>query len=214
MCVLCLVTQSCSTLWTHGLQHARLLSPWDSLSKNTGVGYHALLQGMFPTQRSNLGQIPIILNTRKGKFICNRKQIGGCLEREVLEEAEPEFIKRHKEFWRNKLTTWLWFHRGIHLSKLIKLYTLNTCNLFFGSIILQQHCLKKKKKCTDPQIPPLLHYSWFKKFVPSFQQKAAWLFSGGENLFSRTTCTIKNGNTGEFPGRPVVTVVKTPCFHC
>ena len=146
MCVLCLVTQSCSTLWTHGLRHARLLSPWDSLSKNTGVGYHALLQGMFPTQRSNLGQIPIILNTRKGKFICNRKQIGGCLEREVLEEAEPEFIKRHKEFWRNKLTTWLWFHRGIHLSKLIKLYTLNTCSLFFGSIILQQHCLKKKKK--------------------------------------------------------------------
>ena len=92
-------------LWPHGLQPARLLNPWDSLGKNTGMGYHALLQAMFPTQRSNPGQIPITLNTRKGKFIYDRKQIRGCLEREVLEEAEPEFIKRYKEFWRNKVTT-------------------------------------------------------------------------------------------------------------
>ena len=28
---------------------------WDSPGKNTGVGCHALLQGIFPTQRSNLG---------------------------------------------------------------------------------------------------------------------------------------------------------------
>ena len=27
--------------------------PWDSPSKNTGVGCHALLQGIFPTQGSN-----------------------------------------------------------------------------------------------------------------------------------------------------------------
>jgi len=32
----------------------RLLCPWDSPDKNTGVGCHALLQGIFPTQRSNL----------------------------------------------------------------------------------------------------------------------------------------------------------------
>ena len=31
----------------------RLLCPWDSPGKNTGVGYHALLQGIFPTQGSN-----------------------------------------------------------------------------------------------------------------------------------------------------------------
>ena len=31
---------------------ARLLCPWDSPGKNTEVGYHALLQGMFPTQGS------------------------------------------------------------------------------------------------------------------------------------------------------------------
>ena len=27
--------------------------PWDSTGKNTGMGYHALLQGIFPTQGSN-----------------------------------------------------------------------------------------------------------------------------------------------------------------
>ena len=35
-----------------GLQPARLLCPWDSPGKNTGVGCHALLQGVFPTQVS------------------------------------------------------------------------------------------------------------------------------------------------------------------
>ena len=33
---------------------ARLLCLWDSLGKNTEVGYHALLQGTFLTQGSNL----------------------------------------------------------------------------------------------------------------------------------------------------------------
>ena len=36
-----------------GLQPTRLLNPWDFLGKNTGVGCHALLQGIFPTQESN-----------------------------------------------------------------------------------------------------------------------------------------------------------------
>ena len=39
----------------HGLQTARLLCPWNSPGKSTGVGCHALLQGIFPTQRLNPG---------------------------------------------------------------------------------------------------------------------------------------------------------------
>ena len=39
----------------HGLEPARLLCPWDSPGKNTGVGCHSLLQGIFLTQGSNLG---------------------------------------------------------------------------------------------------------------------------------------------------------------
>ena len=36
--------QSCPTLRPHGLQPTRLLCPWDSPGKNTGVGCHFLLQ--------------------------------------------------------------------------------------------------------------------------------------------------------------------------
>ena len=51
---LCLVSQSCPTLC-----HPMDCSPPDSSvqedspGENTGVGCHALLQGIFPTQRSN-----------------------------------------------------------------------------------------------------------------------------------------------------------------
>ena len=44
-----------ATLW---LQPARLLCIWDSPGKNTGVGRHAHLQGIFPTQESNLCPLP------------------------------------------------------------------------------------------------------------------------------------------------------------
>ena len=41
----------CSTPWTVACQAP--LCPWDSLGGNAGEGYHALLQRVFPTQRSN-----------------------------------------------------------------------------------------------------------------------------------------------------------------
>ena len=44
------VTQSCPPLRLH-----RLYSPWNSSGQNTGVGILSLLQGIFPTQGSNLG---------------------------------------------------------------------------------------------------------------------------------------------------------------
>ena len=37
--------------WPH--EPARLLCLWNCLGKNTGVGCHSLLQGIFPTQGSN-----------------------------------------------------------------------------------------------------------------------------------------------------------------
>ena len=42
------------SLRTHGLYPTRLLCPWDSPGKNTGVGCHLLFQGIFPTQGLNL----------------------------------------------------------------------------------------------------------------------------------------------------------------
>ena len=41
------------TPWT--VAPTRLLCPWNSSGKNTGVGCHSLLQGIFPIQGSNLG---------------------------------------------------------------------------------------------------------------------------------------------------------------
>ena len=42
-----------SSLWPHRLQPARLLCLWNFPGKNTGVGCHFLLQGIFPTQGLN-----------------------------------------------------------------------------------------------------------------------------------------------------------------
>ena len=39
----------------HGWQPSRLLCPWDSPGKTTGVSGHFLLQGVSPTQESNPG---------------------------------------------------------------------------------------------------------------------------------------------------------------
>ena len=49
------------SLRPHGLQPTRLLCPWDSPGKNTRVGCHALLQGVFPNQELNPG----LLHCRK-----------------------------------------------------------------------------------------------------------------------------------------------------
>ena len=47
-----------------GLQPAKLLCPWNYPGKNTGVGLHALLQGIFPTQRSNPGLMCLLHHRR------------------------------------------------------------------------------------------------------------------------------------------------------
>ena len=63
---------NCVRLFQHyGLQPARLLCSWDSPGKNTGVDCHVVLQGIFPTQGSNLhllrllhwslGSLPLVL---------------------------------------------------------------------------------------------------------------------------------------------------------
>ena len=55
---------------TQGLQPARVLCPWNSPGKNTGVDCHALLQGIFPTQGLNLALLHCrrILYHLRGRF--------------------------------------------------------------------------------------------------------------------------------------------------
>ena len=72
--------QSCSTLCNAMAEPTSLLCPWDSPGKNTGVGYHALLQGIFPTQELNphllhrlhwqVGSLPLAPH-EKPKHLCS-----------------------------------------------------------------------------------------------------------------------------------------------
>ena len=77
---MCSVTLVMSDSWIpHGLQPPRLLRPWDSPG-NTGVGCHALLQEIFPTQGSNAhllcllhwlaGSLPLAVEVGDGR-ICS-----------------------------------------------------------------------------------------------------------------------------------------------
>ena len=77
--------QSCLTLWDlMGPQPTRVLCPWDSLGKNTRVGCHALLQGIFPTQVLNpcllclllwqAGSLPLALSGLKEAWLGYEKE--------------------------------------------------------------------------------------------------------------------------------------------
>ena len=50
-----------NSLQPYGLQPTKLLCPWDSPGKNSGVGCHALLQRIFPIQGSNLCLLCLLL---------------------------------------------------------------------------------------------------------------------------------------------------------
>ena len=65
------------SLHSHGLQPATMLCPWDSPGKNAGVGFHALLQGIFPIQESNLGLLHCrqIIYCLSYHFICAKRWV-------------------------------------------------------------------------------------------------------------------------------------------
>ena len=79
-------------LWSHELQPARLLCPWDSPGKNTGVGCHFLLQGNFPTQELNpglpyCGQMPYWLG-----YTGDPRHVSKALYRAPNTECSIDFV--------------------------------------------------------------------------------------------------------------------------
>ena len=60
LCVCSVTSVVSESLQPHGPEPARVLYPWDSPGKNTGVGCHALLQGIFPTEGSNPGLLHLL----------------------------------------------------------------------------------------------------------------------------------------------------------
>ena len=88
------------SLWPHGRRShpmdviaIRLRCPWDFPGKNTGVGCHFLLQGIFPTQVSNPGLLhcrPMLHRLRhQGRpylsMPLNENNIGFTKRRVILE---------------------------------------------------------------------------------------------------------------------------------
>ena len=55
----------------YGLWPTRLLFPWDSPGKNTGMGCHALIQEIFPSQRLNL-HLSCLLHWKVGSWLTAR----------------------------------------------------------------------------------------------------------------------------------------------
>ena len=76
-CCCCLATKFYLTLFQpRGLQPARIHCPWDSPDKNTRVGCHFLLQGIFPTNQ----RIEVVSPALVGKFFFKPLSHQGSLE--------------------------------------------------------------------------------------------------------------------------------------
>ena len=104
--------QSCPTLCdSYGLQPARLLCPCYSPGKNTGVGCHALLQGIFPNQRSNLASLmsPTLaggfFTTSAGK---SKLQVRSCCSLHQNPQWLPSQIKKPLELSTRHPSSLVW----------------------------------------------------------------------------------------------------------
>ena len=81
----------------HGLQPTRLLRPWDSPGKNTGVGCHFLLQCMKVESESEVTQS---CPTLSGPMDCSPpgSSVHGIFEAGVLEWGAIAFFRY--ELWK------------------------------------------------------------------------------------------------------------------
>ena len=77
-----------ATPWT-----VRLLCPWDFPSKNTGVGCHALLQGIFLAQGSN----PSLLGLLHCRWILYHQANQGALRQTVTNNPHPRPPKKSRK---------------------------------------------------------------------------------------------------------------------
>ena len=99
-----LVAQSCPTLRRQGLKLTKLLCSWNPPGKNTGVGSHSLLQGIFSTQGSNLHllccrQTLYCLSHYKGKVKLLSPVQLFAIPWTVGNQASPSMGFSRQEYW-------------------------------------------------------------------------------------------------------------------
>ena len=80
-CMHAQLPQSCPNLCNPMSSLPGFLCPWDSPGKNTGVGCHTLLQGIFLTERSNL----CLLHFRH--ILYSLSHLGSSLKSEVAQSC-------------------------------------------------------------------------------------------------------------------------------
>ena len=126
---MCLVTQSCPTL-CDPIDYSPLGSSvhGDSPGKNTGVGCHALLQGIFPAQGSN----PDLPHCRR---ILYRLSHQGSLPNGTSRSNKMVFIKEiHPTFGISQITT-----KRMSLFFYFIVFYYGECTLFAQSGQVQVH---------------------------------------------------------------------------
>ena len=94
--------QSCPTLQPRGLQPARLLCPWDSPGKNTGMDYHALSSG-----RPGIEPVSLASPALQMDFYC-------CTSR-----GAPHFLDQRSNLALGSDCTESWATRELPFSKVI-----------------------------------------------------------------------------------------------
>ena len=95
---------------------ARFLCPWDSPGKNTGVGCHFLLQGIFPIQGSN--SCLLMSSALWGGFLTTRANWKAAKRRSRWETP----IFRRKEVVLYTLTSTFFFFQLGYLGKTFHIY--------------------------------------------------------------------------------------------
>ena len=139
------------SLQPHGLQPTRLLCPRDSPGKSTGVGCHFLLQGIFPTQGSNLGlphcrQVPYRLSHQHGLKTNNCKiqqKNYTTFKQIILQMGKRKIEGLFLTFQLSILTIWLGVKRLWNLSQVWE-----DSRSLLGHLILNSFYMFLYIKCT------------------------------------------------------------------
>ena len=105
------------SLQPQGLKTTRLLCPWNFPGKSTGVGCHLLLQGIFPTQGSNLSLLHWVFmkqgETRRILYGLSYQKAGMCQRLFMhfcfcCNKFPPVSYSLHISKGREKLIVLLW----------------------------------------------------------------------------------------------------------
>ena len=130
-----------NSLRPHGLQPTRLPCPWDCLGKNTGAGFHFLLQGIILTQGSN----PHLLNWQVVSLPLSHQ---GSPENEFNEQVIGIGSHRKNIPRENKIHRYV--HHCLQIISLVRQYIVITS--YINKVIQIQRCFRVLSQFTRPAI--------------------------------------------------------------